>query len=688
MDGETVKTSLRPLQPARQRRRWPVLLIPGVLCAAFFVNGLNDAIQNSAVADEVGGHTAAGYLYWTSGRYSGGIANFPLGHLLIGLPAALFSRGYELFTEQHLLLFRLPNLVLGLLLGLALYRFTTDLLGRPAGIAALSLYALSPNILAHASLATLDVPMACFAFLTVYALWRYVKRPHWIRMFVLSLALACALATKIQALVLIPVVAGVLIVYALRDERVNVSRTWLLLAAVPWVFINAVYLNMPLRTGWLLPPSFLAALATKLLHAQHAQSHAQDAYLLGQYSSDGWWYYFPLAILFKTPPATLVLLALGLARRPTWPRALFIFLPAATLLGITMAARVNIGIRHVLPVYPFLFMLAGYGAALLWQRSWRGVILLGLGLSYVCEAVVIAPYHLSYFNVLAGGPSQGHRVLVDSNYDWGQNDRVLQRYIAARGVAYQIDPDPYQPTTGHILVNANAFYGVYGNGWSAAYAWLKDYVPVRQIAYTWFEYDVPAKDAELAATQVAEQALAKALPRSLFRPWDEGVDVQQRNAALQEIAGHLRALRDQYAALPDRELQLTLGLAFIGVAAYDDSLDQARRLLAQDPGDEQALGLGGEVMVRWKLGVLNFQGEQYLHGFRAGGTTSGPPPELARTAQAARLTGIQSMLASVHAAAGEALNRAGRYAEAAREFAAARTFDPAVQTSPPPAWQR
>ena len=97
---------------------WQPLSIFVLLLAAFFANAFNDAIQNSGVCDELGAHIPSGYLYLKSGRFSGGVDNFPLGQVIIALPAKLFSYSYELFTEQHLLLFRLPILLLGLLLGI------------------------------------------------------------------------------------------------------------------------------------------------------------------------------------------------------------------------------------------------------------------------------------------------------------------------------------------------------------------------------------------------------------------------------------------------------------------------------------------------------------------------------------------------------------------------------------------
>ncbi len=156
---------------------WKFLLIDAALLALFVANGLHAAVVNSGVCDELGAHIPAGYLYWSSGKFSGGLGNLPFGQLLIAAPTYLIGHSYELFTEQHLLLFRLPVLILGALLGLLVSRMATELYGRRAGVAALFLYALSPNILANASVATLDLPTAFFIFLTVYCLYHYVEKP-------------------------------------------------------------------------------------------------------------------------------------------------------------------------------------------------------------------------------------------------------------------------------------------------------------------------------------------------------------------------------------------------------------------------------------------------------------------------------------------------------------------------------
>ncbi|OQW95749.1 MAG: hypothetical protein BWK77_06920, partial [Verrucomicrobia bacterium A1] len=577
-------------------------LLPWLLIGLFALNALNDARVHSAVCDEIGAHIPSGYLYWASGRFSGGVDNFPLGQLLIALPVRLLGLSYELFTEQHLLLFRLPVIAMAVLLGFLVHRFARAIAGPRAGLAALFLFAFCPNMIAHGSLATLDLPLAFFVFATMAALLGFVRKPTGGRFFLFALALAAALATKIQALLLVPLALAVLAAHV-RDilpadarNRVALGLSLLWIVVLPWLAINAVYRHMPVVGGEWLPPQFVAAVAAKLHHSQAGHS----AYLFGRYSERGWWYYFPVAILLKTPLPALWLIGLGLAGRRTKDVWLFAVLPAAAFLLVAIAGHVNIGLRHVLPIYPFLFVLGGIGATDWWDRSWRGTALALVALLYLVEAVAIGPHHLSYFNVLAGGPRNGHRILIDSNYDWGQNDRFLARYIAAKNVEAKINPDAFQSESGHVFVNVNALYGVL-NGGDRAYLWLKTYRPVNRIAYTWFEYFVPARNVP-------------------SRPPDERLD-----AARRLVSGW----RTRYADVNDGKYRHALAFALIAVTDYRGALEEIRGLLARDPADAVALTLGGELVVRWKLGALPFRGDEYLSGFRpvVAGAGFAPPDD-------------------------------------------------------------
>src|SRR5205823_149821 len=116
---------------------WIARGLPVLLGIVFVALTVHSAAVHSGTCDELGAHIPAGYLYWTSGRFTGGIDNFPLGQLLIALPVYLRGLSYDLFTEQHLFLFRLPVVAMGALLGLVLYVFAKDLAGRGAALVAL-----------------------------------------------------------------------------------------------------------------------------------------------------------------------------------------------------------------------------------------------------------------------------------------------------------------------------------------------------------------------------------------------------------------------------------------------------------------------------------------------------------------------------------------------------------------------
>jgi len=691
----------------------PFIIVPA-LCALFALLCLVDAIESSAVADEIGGHMASGYLYWKTGSYSGGVMNFPLGHLIMGLPGKILQCQHTLFTEDYLLIFRLPILILGTLLGFCLYRFTDRYFGRGAALAALCAYCLSPNMIAHSSLATLDVPITAFCFFTIIAAWNFKRRPAWWRMVVLSVLLGCALTTKVQGVLLIPLC---LIILSLPRPWIEADTAfgppsglsrrapwWSagLLILVPWFVIHAVYLHNPFSDGALLPPLYADALQAKLFHATGTSATGRDqiAYLMGEYAAEGWWYWFPVAILIKTPLPVLLLALAGVWRTmcrlrtppppegtPSSPGSgrlilIGVVLPILLFLGAAMAARLNIGLRHVLIIYPFVFVLAGVGAVGVWRLPWGRFALGVLGAFLAVQTVSIAPHHLCFFNAATGGAEKGDEYLMGSNFDWGQSDHFLRDYVNSQDRAYSINPDPAFPTNGHILVKSTALRGAYGSGGHHAYAWLKRFEPVNRIAYCWYEYHVPAD-----AFTGAEITAAPRGPLSrinAWRPWNPTVPPAERNPVLHELDRHLQENARLHAALDGPQYILSLASAYLVAGSYDNVLDLCRRLLHEHPRFDQsiALGLGSEVAVRWKVGILNFENDEYLAGFgtpdRAPGALSRPPgtAEPAALGRAARHLGIQSDFAGYHLTAGYLLEKKGRRAAAIEQYEWVLHFDP------------
>ena len=207
---------------------------------------------------------------------------------------------------------------------------------------------------------------------------------------------------------------------ALHDEK-GQPRTDLIAGIVRWA------------AAWhLLPDAYLYGLAWTL-----ESTGDRSAYFCGETSSRGWRWYFPLALAIKTPVATLVLFIAGiiaLIRRKRRHCADPVLLAGlATYVAVHLVQSIisnfNIGHRHLLPIYPAIFVLAG--ASSLWLDKRLGRWLIGGAIVWLAATNLwIHPHYLSYFNEFVGGPSKGHLYLADSNIDWGQDLKRLSHYAA------------------------------------------------------------------------------------------------------------------------------------------------------------------------------------------------------------------------------------------------------------------
>jgi len=171
----------------------------------------------------------------------------------------------------------------------------------------------------------------------------------------------------------------------------------------------------------------------------HATTLGRASLLCGEIRQGGWWYYFPFAMAFKTPLATIIALACATASiavgfksaRPAnlWPIAAAVVCPVIYM-GMAMQSPMNVGIRHILPVYPYLFILIGVAAAKAaahWPRPAIAVIgILFLGLA--TETYAAFPDYIPFFNVAVGGERGGLKLLDSTNVDWGQELPALARW--------------------------------------------------------------------------------------------------------------------------------------------------------------------------------------------------------------------------------------------------------------------
>jgi len=411
---------------------------------------------------------------------------------------------------------KLQMIFIGMLLGIFIYLWAKTLFGFEAGLAALSIYALDPNVLAHTSMIHTDLPLAAFFFIGTYFFSRSLAGFNARNVLCAAAFFALATITKYSAVTILPIwmiLAGAFFFSpalatggsATADSRMKqlakVAAVLFVAVLGSYIFIWGIYGfrfdaipggAQHLDVARVLPaqPTVLGRFFGFLLEHRllpEAWIYGQltvikglqrPAYLLGWISPSGFWSYFPVAFLVKTPLPTLALICVGIGlavRGINRPQATLLMIPALLYFAFAVLARTNIGLRHILPVYPFLFVLAGGAAGALWRNGrWmkQGVVLLGIWAVWVCVSTF--PDYLAYFNELIGGPRNGYRVLVDSNLDWGQDLKGLKRWMDQNGVrkiqfAYfgWVDPE---------------YYGI-----DAAY-----------IAGAWLGYDPPA-------TQTAER---------------------------------------------------------------------------------------------------------------------------------------------------------------------------------------
>ena len=481
--------AIRVGDSAVQRRPWDTPWVAVTVCAAIaacaVVLLLEAAVGDSVTIDEFA-HLPAGLFYLHTGRFSVYNMSPPLLRLWCALPVwwagadADFLRfvsepnhwllGYDfqarnIVRYQYLfVLGRLPTIALVVALIGVLFATARRWFGFGGGVVAAMLAAFCPNILAHGHLVTTDLGHALFFLLAVLAYERALEQPRLLTISIAGLLLGVAQLTKFTALILYPLL-GLLTVIGWRNAGTRRRALGIYAASVAMsiLVLNAGYLftdsGLALSAYEFETPLLRALAASPLgrvplpipadcvrgFDAQMVEAHAQStAFFHGTLSRSGWWYYYVAAFVLKTPLPLLALLVAGTAtwistgRLRTQPlRSATLFLTPLTYVTLfTMLTDVDLGLRYILAIYPFVFLIA----ASLWVAPWartrlgRTVLILILT-AHAASALTSRPYFLSYFNELAGGSRNGYRWLIDSNLDWGQDLLRLHDYLRAQGIS-------------------------------------------------------------------------------------------------------------------------------------------------------------------------------------------------------------------------------------------------------------
>jgi dolichyl-phosphate-mannose-protein mannosyltransferase len=466
----------RPARLRRYRRPLLVLTVIALLTQMAFAM-VTAAVQQSPTIDEpvyVG--TAVTYVREHSLRFNP--EHPPLGKLIIAAgtvfahprlePGFQGDQGrlgrrllYESGNDPWRVMFwaRLPVIVVTLLFGLVVFGFTRDLAGPSGALAALALYAFSPDLITNGSLATLDVPAAGFVVTAAWAAWRARLRPL-PYLPLAAVATGAAVATKMNTLPAVPVLLALAgwsywrakghAVPPLRRAAhalAAAAGAAVVLVGVVW----AVYLAVDPRLRWTAPADLpkvrgLRALLIDALPFPDAyrdgmriqfgfENTTWHGFLFGRLYAGSLWYYLPAALLVKTPLGMSALWAGGTLALTAVPRLRpaipYVLLPPAVLLAAAMQGSRDLGVRYAIFVPVFLAVASGCVLAL--RRPWAPAVTAVLVVFVAVSSARAYPYYLPYSNEAFGGPAKTHLRLHDSNVDWGQDlgrlaERLRERY--------------------------------------------------------------------------------------------------------------------------------------------------------------------------------------------------------------------------------------------------------------------
>jgi hypothetical protein len=394
-----------------------------------------------------------------------------------------------------------------------------------AALGALALWVFNPNALGYGHLITTDIGVTLGFATAVMLFGRFLEQPTRKAAVLAGAATGFALVMKLTAVVLGPVFLALTALRwkQLKSPGVNAWKLTAIVIGAMWLVLLMVYfprwspppslpesqavaLGVP---GWfrsfrplLIPGDFFKGLALTLGHSKGGH----DAYLMGQWSNHGWWYYYPLAFFFKSPLAFVILTITGAAVfiknfKSAQTLELAAWIGVIVFLALAMTSNVNIGVRHLLPIFPLLCVGAGCAVPRL-QRWLVG----GLVAWQFVVAVLAYPLYLQFFSEAVGGAQNGYKYLLDSNYDWGADAVRLKKFMEERGIGHiyldyfgtqfsieylkipntRVNAEQArQIVQGTLVVSASQLM-------RPEWAWLRDSrQPIARVAHTLFVYQFP-----------------------------------------------------------------------------------------------------------------------------------------------------------------------------------------------------
>jgi hypothetical protein len=332
----------------------------------------------------------------------------------------------DLFLPETVTLTALARCCATLLVGVPIILGVFLWLARRVELASATLGTLlvvcSPCMLAHAPLATTDGCMVLMGLLALFSVHRYRQQPCRSHLLLAGASTGLLWASKVLGLLLLPWL--IWNVYAARPRPT--LRAWCTLAGsaflICWALSGPAWYAIPVAGYSVMVPAPVRTVWGQWVNV----NGGHPSFMLGRVSDTGFWDYFPVAFALKSSPAEwLLALLLALSFCRAQPADVRLLRGAAiSYFLLTMALHVDIGVRYILLVYP---LLALAGCLLCHRHRYGRLVLCGLAALQVGTALVGWPYYLSYFGFVPGGVR--HRLLVDSNLDWGQDLPALKEQV-------------------------------------------------------------------------------------------------------------------------------------------------------------------------------------------------------------------------------------------------------------------
>jgi len=464
-------------------KRWYIIVV-GILLLIFVGESLYTNYNKSLANDELK-HLDTGHYFLAKGVCCKGVDNTPL-IVLNALPllndlAYIPAEDYGAFYngwKYHKYLFweRLPTLLFGLLLGIIIFKWSKGLWGIWGGLLSLSLFAFSPEIIAHFSLVSPDALCAALMTTSLYFFYKllqairikgvnekFLNKRIVFLIITNGIFLGLAQIAKYTSLGLFPIFFFIILI-CIFHRKDFASKKIILFILSTIIIVIIAYLIVWLSYGVHLENDYYEFANGKKIYSfgfgdylkgiREARMNYKEgfpSFFMGELKekSEGrhWWLYFPVAFLIKTPFPIHVLIVLSVicmftansftrkfASKDFLTEFIIIF-PIVFYFIMAVFGNLNIGIRHILQIYPLLFIFIGRLG--LWIENKKlipKIILCVLLLWYMLGSIVISPNYLGYFNELVGGMKNGYKYLVDSNMDWGQDLKLLKKWMDKKGI--------------------------------------------------------------------------------------------------------------------------------------------------------------------------------------------------------------------------------------------------------------